>query len=210
MKDVVIVSAARTPIGSFGGSLASLSAIQLAGIVYKAALSRAGVEVGLVEELFVGNVISSGLGQAPATQVAAAAGAYTIASRDCTTLENYSAKLNAEINQNTRANFTFFRETGLRFIQPAGGGYVVEHWDELVHAGGHQRRLHGRLGRDQHEPAAAALLPTRRQDQQADADGREERHAGEVGAVSIVEFEQVPFDAEVPEHRSGGAEGQGA
>ncbi|MGC3946656.1 MAG: acetyl-CoA C-acyltransferase [Chryseolinea sp.] len=74
MKDVVIVSAARTPIGSFGGSLASMSATQLAGIAFKAAVSRAGIEAGQIEELFVGNVISSGLGQAPATQVAAAAG----------------------------------------------------------------------------------------------------------------------------------------
>jgi acetyl-CoA C-acetyltransferase len=74
MKDVVIVSAARTPIGSFGGSLVSLSAIQLAGIAYKAAITRAGIDGSVVNELFVGNVISSGLGQAPATQVAAAAG----------------------------------------------------------------------------------------------------------------------------------------
>lgn len=74
MKDVVIVSVARTPIGSFGGSLSSLSATHLAGIAFKAAVSRAGLEANQIEELFVGNVISSGLGQAPATQVAAAAG----------------------------------------------------------------------------------------------------------------------------------------
>lgn len=74
MKDVVIVSVARTPIGSFGGSLSSLSATYLAGIAFKAAVSRAGLEANQIEELFVGNVISSGLGQAPATQVAAAAG----------------------------------------------------------------------------------------------------------------------------------------
>jgi acetyl-CoA C-acetyltransferase len=74
MKDVVIVSAARTPIGSFGGSLSTLSATQLAGIAFKAAVSRAGIDGAHVEELLVGNVISSGLGQAPATQVAAAAG----------------------------------------------------------------------------------------------------------------------------------------
>jgi len=70
----VIVSVARTPIGSFGGSLSSLSATYLAGIAFKAAVSRAGLEANQIEELFVGNVISSGLGQAPATQVAAAAG----------------------------------------------------------------------------------------------------------------------------------------
>lgn len=74
MKQAVIVSTVRTPIGSFGGSLSSVSATQLGGIAFKSAVERAGIEKKLVQELFVGNVIASGLGQAPATQVAAAAG----------------------------------------------------------------------------------------------------------------------------------------
>lgn len=74
MKEVYIISAVRTPIGSFGGSLASVSAITLGGIAVEGALERAGVDAKLVEEVFMGNVISAGLGQAPATQVAAAAG----------------------------------------------------------------------------------------------------------------------------------------
>jgi acetyl-CoA C-acetyltransferase len=74
MKEVYIISAVRTPIGSFGGSLASMSAIQLGSVAFKGALEKAGVDAKLVQELFVGNVISSGLGQAPATQVAAGAG----------------------------------------------------------------------------------------------------------------------------------------
>lgn len=74
MTEVVIVSAVRTPIGSFGGSLASVSAVQLGSVAVRAALERAGVEPGLVDELFFGNVISAGLGQAPATQVASGAG----------------------------------------------------------------------------------------------------------------------------------------
>lgn len=74
MKEVFIVSAVRTPIGSFGGSLASLSAVQLGGIAVKGALEKAGVDPKTVQELFLGNVLSAGLGQAPATQVAAAAG----------------------------------------------------------------------------------------------------------------------------------------
>ena len=74
MKEVYVISAVRTPIGSFGGSLASTSAVQLGAIAVKGALEKAGVEPRLVEELFMGNVISAGLGQAPATQVAAAAG----------------------------------------------------------------------------------------------------------------------------------------
>jgi acetyl-CoA C-acetyltransferase len=74
MKEVYIISAVRTPIGSFGGSLSSLSAISLGAIAFKGAIEKAGVDPKLIQELFVGNVISAGLGQAPATQVAAGAG----------------------------------------------------------------------------------------------------------------------------------------
>jgi acetyl-CoA C-acetyltransferase len=74
MKEVYIVSAVRTPIGSFGGSLTPLSAVQLGAIAVKGALAKAGVEPKQIQELFFGNVISAGLGQAPATQIAAGAG----------------------------------------------------------------------------------------------------------------------------------------
>lgn len=74
MKEVYIVSAVRTPIGSFGGSLSSLTAVQLGSLAFKAAVAKAGIDPKLVQEVFVGNVIASGLGQAPATQVAAGAG----------------------------------------------------------------------------------------------------------------------------------------
>jgi acetyl-CoA C-acetyltransferase len=74
MKEVYIISAVRTPIGSFLGSLSSLSAVQLGAVAFKGALEKAGVDKKIVQEVFVGNVISSGLGQAPATQVAVAAG----------------------------------------------------------------------------------------------------------------------------------------
>jgi len=74
MKEVVIVSAVRTPIGSFGGSLTSVSAIKLGATAVKAALSKINLDPKQVQEVFFGNVISSGLGQAPATQVAVGAG----------------------------------------------------------------------------------------------------------------------------------------
>jgi acetyl-CoA C-acetyltransferase len=74
MKEVYIVSAVRTPIGSFGGSLASLTAVQLGAVAVKGALEKAKVDPKLVQEVFIGNVLSAGLGQAPATQIAAAAG----------------------------------------------------------------------------------------------------------------------------------------
>ncbi|PST83283.1 acetyl-CoA C-acyltransferase [Pedobacter yulinensis] len=74
MKDVVIVAAVRTPIGSFGGSLSSLSASQLGGIAIKAAIEKAGIDPLEVGEVYMGNVLSANLGQAPATQAAKFAG----------------------------------------------------------------------------------------------------------------------------------------
>jgi len=74
MKEVVIVAATRTPIGSFGGSLASLSATQLGAIVIKSAVEKAGLKPEYIQEVFMGNVLSANLGQAPATQAAIFAG----------------------------------------------------------------------------------------------------------------------------------------
>ncbi len=74
MKEVYIVSAVRTPIGSFGGSLVSQSATQLGALAIKGAINKIGLEPKFIQEVFFGNVISAGLGQAPATQVAVGAG----------------------------------------------------------------------------------------------------------------------------------------
>jgi len=74
MKEVYIVSAVRTPIGSFGGSLANVPATKLGSIAVKAALQRINLDPKQIQELYFGNVIGSGLGQAPATQVAVGAG----------------------------------------------------------------------------------------------------------------------------------------
>jgi acetyl-CoA C-acetyltransferase len=74
MKEVYIVSAVRTPIGSFGGSLAAQTAVQLGAVAVKGALQKIGLDPKHVQEVFIGNVISAGLQQAPATQVAVAAG----------------------------------------------------------------------------------------------------------------------------------------
>ncbi len=74
MKEVYIVAAARTPMGSFGGSLASLSATKLGAIAIKEAVIRAGIKPEMVQEVYMGNVLSANLGQAPATQAAKFAG----------------------------------------------------------------------------------------------------------------------------------------
>lgn len=74
MKEVYIVSAGRTPIGSFGGMLAGFSATQLGSFAIKGALEKAGVSPTEVQEVLMGNVVSAGLGQAPARQAALGAG----------------------------------------------------------------------------------------------------------------------------------------
>jgi len=74
MKEVVIVAATRTPIGSFGGSLSSLSATQLGAIAIKSAIEKAGLKPDQVQEVYMGNVMPANLGQAPATQAAKFAG----------------------------------------------------------------------------------------------------------------------------------------
>ena len=74
MKKVVITSAKRTPIGSFGGSLASLSASQLGSIAIKGVLEDSKISPDLIEEVIMGNVLTGGQGQAPARQAALFAG----------------------------------------------------------------------------------------------------------------------------------------
>ncbi len=74
MRQVVIVSACRTPIGSFQGSLSGLSAPKLGSIAIKEAVKRAGISPQQVEEVFMGCVLTAGVGQAPARQAAIFAG----------------------------------------------------------------------------------------------------------------------------------------
>ncbi|MGF1624121.1 MAG: acetyl-CoA C-acetyltransferase [Alphaproteobacteria bacterium] len=74
MMDVVIVGAARTPVGAFNGSLASLSGAQLGAVAVGAALQRAGVEPGEVDEVVLGHVLTAAQGQNTARQAAMAAG----------------------------------------------------------------------------------------------------------------------------------------
>ena len=73
-KKIVIVSAARTPIGSFMGSLSSVPATQLGAIAIKGALDKINLDPKLVDEVFMGNVVQAGVGQAPARQAAIFAG----------------------------------------------------------------------------------------------------------------------------------------
>ena len=74
MKDVVILSAARTPVGSFLGKLSSLPAPALGSAAIRAALERAGLRPGDVQQVLMGNVLSAGIGQAPARQASLGAG----------------------------------------------------------------------------------------------------------------------------------------
>ncbi|OFY63851.1 MAG: acetyl-CoA acetyltransferase [Bacteroidetes bacterium RIFCSPLOWO2_02_FULL_36_8] len=74
MQEVFIVSVSRTPIGSFGGTLSSLTATQLGAVAIKNAVERAHIKPSDVQEVYMGNVLSAGLGQAPARQAAIFAG----------------------------------------------------------------------------------------------------------------------------------------
>jgi len=73
-KEVFIVAAVRTPIGSFGGCLKSLSATTLGAIAIKAAIENANIDPALIDEVIMGSVLQAGLGQAPARQASKAAG----------------------------------------------------------------------------------------------------------------------------------------
>jgi acetyl-CoA C-acetyltransferase len=69
MKEVVIVSAARTAIGSFGGGLSGLSAVEIGVVAAREAIKRAGISADVIDEVIVGNILSAGLGQNVARQI---------------------------------------------------------------------------------------------------------------------------------------------
>jgi acetyl-CoA C-acetyltransferase len=74
LKEVYIVSAVRTPIGSFMGGLSTISATGLGSVAIKGALDKAGLDYSTVDEVYMGNVLQAGVGQAPARQAALGAG----------------------------------------------------------------------------------------------------------------------------------------
>lgn len=74
MEKVVIASAVRTPVGSFGGALKSVSAVELGAIATKEAIKRAGIDPAIIDEVVIGNVLQAGLGQNVARQVSLNAG----------------------------------------------------------------------------------------------------------------------------------------
>ena len=71
---VYILSASRTPIGSLGGSLSSLTASQIGVTAVSHAIEKSGLPAAMIEEVYLGNVLSAGVGQSPARQVSIAAG----------------------------------------------------------------------------------------------------------------------------------------
>ncbi|MEP7256977.1 MAG: acetyl-CoA C-acetyltransferase, partial [Flavitalea sp.] len=88
-KSVYIIGIARTPIGSLNGALASVTAPQLGAIAIKAALERSGVHPDQVDEVYMGNVVSAGIGQAPAQQASIFSGLPS--SIPCTTVNKVCA-----------------------------------------------------------------------------------------------------------------------
>ena len=88
-KEVYIIAAARTPMGAFMGGLSSVPATQLGSIAIKGALERSGIDAKLVDEVYMGNVLQAGVGQAPARQAALGAGLQNTV--PCTTVNKVCA-----------------------------------------------------------------------------------------------------------------------
>lgn len=114
MKKACIVAAKRTPIGSFGGTLSSLSAVQLGSTAIKGAIDSIGLDKEEIQEVYMGNVISAGLGQAPARQ--AAIGAGISQNVPCTTINKVCA-------------------SGMKAISLAAQSIMLGH-NEVIVAGG--------------------------------------------------------------------------
>ncbi|KAG5456845.1 MAG: Thiolase, N-terminal domain-containing protein [Olpidium bornovanus] len=74
MQEVVIVSAARTPVGCFGGALSKVPAVELGAVAIRGAITKARLKPDQIEEVYMGNVLQANLGQAPARQAALGAG----------------------------------------------------------------------------------------------------------------------------------------
>ena len=101
MKEVYVISAVRTPMGSFGGSLKGLTATQLGAVAIRGALEKAGVKPELVNDVLMGCVIQSNLGQAPARQAAKFAGLPNEV--NCTTVNKVCASGMKAIAQATQS-----------------------------------------------------------------------------------------------------------
>ena len=101
MKEVVIVSAVRTPMGSFGGSLSTVSATQLGATAIKGALEKINLDPNEIEEVYMGNVLQANLGQAPAKQAAIFAGISK--NTPCTTVNKVCASGMKAISLATQA-----------------------------------------------------------------------------------------------------------
>ena len=97
MKEVYIISAVRTPIGSFGGALKGFTATQLGAVAIKGALAKAGVEPAMVNDVLMGSVIQANLGQAPARQASKFAGLPNEV--NCTTINKVCASGMKAISQ---------------------------------------------------------------------------------------------------------------
>ncbi|HTD94021.1 MAG TPA: beta-ketoacyl synthase N-terminal-like domain-containing protein, partial [Chitinophagaceae bacterium] len=89
MKEVYIIAAVRTPIGSFGGSLKDVSATKLGAIAIKGVIAKAGIDPSLIQDVLMGSVLQANLGQAPARQAAKFAGLPD--SVNCTTVNKVCA-----------------------------------------------------------------------------------------------------------------------
>lgn len=204
-RDVCIVGAVRTPFGAFSGALSSLSATQLGSLAIKAALERAGLHPSRVQEVIMGNVVSAGLGQAPARQ--AALGAGLPASTVCSTVNKVCASGMKAVMLATQSI-----QTGTHDIVIAGGmesmsnipyylpkarlGYRMGHnsvLDGMIHDGLWDPHLDQHMGKCAESCAQAYGITRAQQDDHALETFRRATEAAMSGATGMeVTPVQVP------------------
>lgn len=137
-RDAVIVSTARTPVGSFRGALSSMTAPELGAVAIKEALARAGIaaESGEVGEVFMGNVVAAGIGQAPAKQATLGAGLPN--TTPCTTINKVHHRTVVRARIAPRRRAAPFSPLALPLFAAAAASTLagLREWDEDDHAGG--------------------------------------------------------------------------
>ncbi|RUS16152.1 Thiolase, N-terminal domain-containing protein [Endogone sp. FLAS-F59071] len=139
INEVVIVSAARTPVGCFNGSLRTMKAAQLGAVAVRAAIDRAGISPDQVEEIYVGNVLQANQGQSPARQVVIGAGCPV--STEATTINKVCASGMKAITLATQN-----LQLGIRGVMVAGGMESMSNTPYYVQRGlvyGHQELTDG-------------------------------------------------------------------
>jgi acetyl-CoA C-acetyltransferase len=208
MKEVYIVSTARTPLGSFGGALSTIPAQRLGATAITGALQRAGLQPEQVEEVFMGNVCSANLGQAPARQAALLAGIPDTV--PCTTVNKVCASGTKAIMLAAQSIMLGFQDIivagGMEnmslvpfYVPKARYGYNYGHGqliDGMVHDGLTDAYSHQLMGGYADQTAKEYHISREEQDAFAIQSYQRSAHSGENGV-----FQEEIVPVEVPQRK---------